>query len=184
MSKKWKARILLAFENRCSPSTWTGECMSLNEYFTALFLWEFFFRPKHIQKARLILLERVLRFWQGQTRRKVVAIKFWSVEVVIVNVEMWRHSANNKWMKKLSNNEENSGRKLDQIYFHLSLALSSGCFSSKLCAESWTLKSCLSRKLRVLVGLYKRLSESGVLKKVIAWISPTRTRLFWGIKVL
>jgi len=32
--------------------------------------------------------------------------------------------------------------------------------------------------LRVLVGLYKRLSESGLLKKGIAWISPTRTRLF------
>jgi len=27
-------------------------------------------------------------------------------------------------MKKLSNNKENTGRKLDQTYFHLSLALS------------------------------------------------------------
>jgi len=131
-------------------------------------------------------LERVLRYWQGQTRRSLVAIKLWSVEVVFFNVEMWQHSANAtrsegrnfQMTKKIL--EENS-TKPTSIRSCLSVVLS--CFSSKLlCWKQLNINE-LRRKLRVLVGLYKRLSEGGLLKKVISWISPARTSFFSGIKV-
>ena len=175
MSRKWNPRISICFWESLLvfDVNWCRWMRSSRVYFFEKNLFSFRTYPK----SKIDLVGKSSFWLTGTNKKKSRCGKIaerWS-RVCQRATSEWR---NFQITKKIP--EENS-TKPTSICPWLSVVLR--LFFEQIICWKLNIKE-LSRKLRFLVGFYKRLSDGGLLKKVIYMDFPCNNKIFWGIKVL